>query len=94
MEEVEVVKFGDFGHASGEGEVVRGEFEERIICNRDLVIMDAGFAACEAEGRQVGNEVDVVAAVGELDAELSSDDSAAAVSGIARDANFHDARSP
>ena len=89
VEEVEVVELGDLGHAGGEGEVVGRVLEERVVGDRDLVVADVGVAAGEAEGLRVGDEVDLVAARGELDAELGGNDAGAAVGGITGDADLH-----
>ncbi len=89
VEEIERVELGDFGHAGGEGEVVGWVLEERVVGDGDFVVIDVGFAAGEAEGLGVGDEVDLVAAGGEFDAEFGGDDSAAAVGGITGDADLH-----
>jgi hypothetical protein len=91
VEQVEVVELGNFGHARGKGEVVGRVLEEWVVGDGDFVETDVGFAAGEAEGRLVGDEVDVVAARGELDAELGGNDAGTAVGGIAGDADFHKA---
>ena len=51
--------------------------------------VDVGFAAGEAEGLRVSDEVDLVAAGGEFDAEFGRDDAAAAVGGVTGDADLH-----
>ncbi len=78
---------GDFGHAGGEGEVVRRVLEERVVEELNLVKVDVGFAVGKTEGRGRGDEVDIVAASGEFDAELGGDDAGATVGGIAGDAD-------
>jgi hypothetical protein len=88
VEEIEGVELGDLGHAGGEGEVVGRVFEEGIVRGRDFVEVDVGFAAGEAEGLGVGDEVDVVATGGEFDAQLGGDDAGAAVGGVAGDADL------
>ena len=71
----------------GEREVVGRVLEERVVEELNLVKMDVGLAPGEPEGRGGGDEVDVVAACGELNAELRGDDPGAAVGGIAGDAD-------
>ena len=61
VEQVELVELGDLSHARGQGQVVGGKLEERIIGDGDLVIEDAVVAAVEAKGLRVGDEVDLVA---------------------------------
>ena len=61
VQQVEIVEFGDLGHARGESEIVGREFKERITGDRHLVIEDAVVATAEAEGRRVGDEVHLVA---------------------------------
>ncbi len=89
VQEIEGVDLGDLGHAGGEREVVGRVLEERVVGDGDLVVADVGFAAVEAEGLRVGDEVDLVAARGELDAELGGDNAGTAVGGIAGDADLH-----
>ncbi len=89
VEKIELVELRDLGHAAGEGEVVRRVLEERVVGDGDFVEEDAVLTAGEAEGLLVGDEVDLVAAGGKLNAELCGDDAGAAVGGVAGDADFH-----
>jgi hypothetical protein len=89
VEDVERVKLGDLGHAGGQGEIVGGVLEERVVVDLDLVKVDVGLAAGEAEGLRGGDEVDLMAARGELDAQFGGHDAGAAVGGITGDANLH-----
>jgi hypothetical protein len=43
----------------------------------------------QADGLRIGDEMDVVSALGELDTQLRRDDSATTISGITRDAYLH-----
>ena len=89
VEQIELVVVGDLGHARGEREVVGRELKERVIGDRNFVEGDVLLAPAEAEGLRIGDEVDLMAGGGQLDAELGSDDAAAAVGGIAGDADLH-----
>ena len=88
VEQVERVELGDLGHARGQRQVVGRMLEQRVVVDIDLVEVDVGFAAVQAERRRRGDEVDFVAARGKLDAELGGDDAAAAVGGVAGDADL------
>ena len=89
VQQIELVGLGDVGHARGESEAVGRVLEQRIVGDFHLVVMDARNVRIEADRVRVGDEVDVVAARGEFEAELGSDDPAAAVGGIAGDADSH-----
>ena len=52
------------------------------------MVVDARRAGVEADRIGVGDEVDLVAARGQFQAELGGDDAAAAVRGIAGDADL------
>ena len=88
VEEIETVPLGDFGHAGGEGEVVGRVLKEGIVEELDLVEVDVGLAAGKTERRRRGDEVDFVAAGGELNAEFGGDDAGAPVGGVAGDADL------
>lgn len=88
VEQVEVVFLGDFRHAGGESQAVRRVLEERVVRDFDLVIDDIR-AVVEADRVGVGDEVDLVAAVGEFESEFGGDDSAASVGWVASDADSH-----
>src|ERR1019366_445696 len=62
--------------------------EQRVAVDIDLVEVDVGLAAVQAERRRRGDEVDFVAACGELNAELGGDHTAAAIRGVAGDADL------
>ena len=89
VEEVERFGFEDFEHFGGESERVGRMIEKRVAGDLDFVEMDVRVVEIHADGRGVGDEMDVVAAGGEFLAELGSDDAGAAVGGIAGDADFH-----
>src|SRR5271156_2493945 len=89
VEKIERVELSDLAHAGCEGQIVGRMLEERVVRDRYLVEVDVGFATSETEGLRVGDEVDLVAAGGEFDAEFGGDDTAAAVGGITGDADLH-----
>ncbi len=89
VEQVQVVIGCDFGHARGQGQVVRRVFKQGIVRDRDFVEGDVLLAAAQAEGLRVGDEVDLVTGGRQLDAEFGSDDAAAAVRGIAGNSDLH-----
>ena len=53
------------------------------------MIEDVALSAAETKGLRIGDEVHLVTACCQLNAEFSGDDAAAAVSGIAGDADLH-----
>ena len=64
--------------------------EEWVAGDFDLVKMDVRVVGIHADRWSVADEMDVVAARGELLAEFGGDDAGAAVSGVAGDADFHE----
>ena len=89
MQQIEVVIFGHFRHARGQRQRVRRKFKQWIIRDRDFVKMNSLFAAAEAKWLRVGDEMNVMAAIGQLDSQLRGDYAAAAIGGITGDADFH-----
>ena len=88
MEKVEGLVFENFDHFGGESEGVRRVIEERIRRDFDFVEMDVGIVEIHPNGRGVGDEMDVVAARCELDAQFGSHNPASAVRGITGDSYF------
>ena len=85
VEEIERVELGDLGHAGGESEVVGWVLEEGVVGDGDFMEVNVGLTAGETEGLGVGDEVDVVSACGEFDAEFGGDDAGASVGGVTGD---------
>src|SRR5205807_586586 len=81
--------FGHFRHARGKSKVVRRILEERILRDDYFVKMDSRMVFNQADRLGIGDEMDVVSTVGELNAELGCDHSAAAICGITRNADLH-----
>ena len=79
VQQVEAVLAHHFVHAHGEREVVRRILEERIAADVDLVEVDARQEVRQPEWLLVGDEMDLVPALRERDAELGRDGAGAAV---------------
>ncbi len=78
----------DLGHARREREIVGRMLEQRIVKQLHLMEVDVAFAAGEPERRGRRDEMDIVAARRELDAELGRDDAGAAVGWVTGDADL------
>ncbi len=89
VQQVELVDLGDLGHARRQRQVVRRILEQRITRDLDLVIVNVGLRFGQADGLRIGDEVDLVAALRQLQSELGGDHTAAAVSGITGYADSH-----
>ena len=87
VQQIEVVAFGDIRHARRERQAIRRVLEQRIVGNFHFVVVDARNAGIEPDRIRVGDEVNLVAARREFEAEFGGDDPAAAVGGIAGDAD-------
>src|SRR6185437_10912502 len=81
-----------FGHASGQRQGIGRILKERVIRDLDLVVMHARTAGIEADGIGMGDEVHLVSALGQLHAQFSGDDAAAAIGRVASDPNPHPSR--
>ena len=90
MEKVEGFGFEDFNHFGGESESVGRVVKKGVRGDVDFVEVDMRIVEIHADGRSVADEMDVVAASGELLAEFGGDDAGAAVRGIAGDADLHE----
>jgi hypothetical protein len=97
VEEIEVAELRDLSHPRGQCEIIRGELEQRVARDRNLVIEDAVIASAEPEGLRVGDEVNLVTGCCEFDPKFSRNYSRPAIRGITRDPDAHHAfqlRSP
>ena len=89
VQQIEVVIFRDLRHARRQGQRVRRKFKQRIVRDRDLVKMNSLFATAESKRLRVRDEMNVVAAIGQLDSQLRGDYATAAIRRITGDADFH-----
>jgi len=89
VQQVEVEVSGDLGHLGGQRQRVRRVLEQRVAVGIDLVEADVGQrVAPEARRQAAGDEVHLVAELGECDTQLRGDDAAAPEGGITGDADF------
>jgi hypothetical protein len=94
MEQVKRRLFGDLGHLSRERQRIRRMIEERV--SGDLYFMKKNPLACpaQADGHGVTDEMDLVPACREFDAELGCNHTGTAVGWVAGDPDFHDGFCP
>ena len=89
VQQIEIVALRDLGHARRQRQQVGRVLEQRIAGDLDFVIVDARNAGIEADRIRVGDEMHLVAAIGQLESELGGDDPAAAVGRITCDPDPH-----
>ena len=89
VEDVQGFRFKNFQHLHGEGERVRGMVKEGIGDDGRLMEMDARVVWVHADGRSVGDEMDVVPAGRQFLTQFGGDDTRAAVGGIAGNSDTH-----
>ena len=95
VEDIEVLPLRDPEHLRGEGDGIGRIFEERILEDRDKVDVDIlGVNPLDCDGSLVGDEMDLMAPLSELDAEAGSEDAAAPHGGITGDSDLHSAVLP
>src|SRR5437879_5014221 len=89
VEQVQRVDFRDFCHARGQSEIVWRILKKRILRDDHFMKVNSRMVFNEADRLGIGDEVDVVSALGELNTQLRRDDSAATVCGITGDTYLH-----
>ena len=89
MQEIEPVVEHHLVHAHGEREIVRRILEQRVPADVDLVEVDAWQKRRQAERLLVRDEVNLVSAPRQRDAELRGQRAGTAVRWIAGDADLH-----
>src|SRR6266852_7752583 len=91
MQQVQVVEFRNFRHASSERKVVGRVIEQRITRHFHFVIMNVRLRASEPDGLRIGYEMDLMPPQTQLEAKFGGYDSASTVRGIAGNPDFHSA---
>ncbi len=89
VQQIERGFLGHLQHFGGEGQSVGRVIEERVGGHFDFVKGDSLVHAVQADRNGVANKMNVVAASGELHAELCRNHAGTAIRWIAGDANFH-----
>ncbi len=89
VQKIERVELGDLSHSGRKCKIVGWVFEKWVVCDGYFVKMNVGLSAGETEGLRVGDEVNFMATCREFDSEFRGDDSTAAISRIAGDADLH-----
>ena len=65
MQQIEFVTLGDVRHARSQRQTVGRVLKQRVTGDFNLVIMDARHVRIEPDRIRIGDEVDVVAAIGD-----------------------------
>ena len=89
VQQIQLVGLRHFGHARRQREAIGRILKKRIGGDFHLVVVDARDIRIEPDGIGVTDEVDLVAASGQFEAQFRGDNAAAAVGGIAGDTDFH-----
>src|SRR3954465_976111 len=90
MQQVKIIVLCDFCHPRRQRQVIRRIFEQRITGNLHLVEADIPLRSDQPNRLRIGDEMDLVSTLRELQTELGSDDATAAVCRITRDADLHE----
>ncbi len=90
VEQLQLMREHDLVHPHGEREIVGRVLEERVASDVDFVEVDPRAELPEPERLLVGDEVHLVAARGERDAEFGRERARTAVGGIAGNADLHE----
>src|SRR5437016_10855545 len=91
MQQVETRGRCDFADFGSERERVRRKFKERIVEHLDLVKLNPLVEFTDARRQGVADEVNRVAALGQLASQFRANNAAAAISRKASDADVHKA---
>ena len=88
MQDVEVVYLRHLSHAGGQRQVIRRIFKQGVQRDGDLMKQDARVVGIQPDGLLVGDEMDLMPAVGKLNSQLRADHATATVSWITGDSDF------
>jgi len=89
VQHIQIVILRDLRHPRRERQAVGRILEQRVIRYFHFVIEDARGSWIQADRIRVSDEMDVMAAGGQLQAKLGGNDSAASIGRITGDADLH-----
>ena len=89
VQQIQIVGVGHVHHARRQRQAIGRILKQRVIGNFDFVIMNPRRARIQTNGVRVGDEMNLVPAVGEFEAQFRRDDAAAAVGRITSDSDVH-----
>ena len=89
VQQIEIVSLRYLRHSRRERQAIRRVMEQRVLRDFDFVVVNAGNARIEPDGIRVRDEMDLVAAIRQLQSEFGGDNAAAAVRRITGDPDPH-----
>ena len=90
VQQVEVVILRHLGHARRQRQIVGRVLEQRIARNFDLMEANVGLRRDQTYGLRIGDEMDLMPALRELQPELGGHYATAAIRRITGDADLHE----
>lgn len=89
VQKVKRIKLGNLRHSRGQCQIIRRVIKQGITRNINFVIVNIGIEFCKPDGLGIRDEVNFVAPVRQFQTEFGSHHTAATVSRITGDPNFH-----
>ena len=89
VEKIQSIRVGHLRHSRSQSQTVWGVMEERIVGDFHFVIVNARRPGIEADRVGIADEVNLMPAVGQLEAQFRRDDAAAAVGGVTGNPDGH-----
>ena len=88
VQQIEIVQLRNFGHPRGQRQIVRRIVEQRVSRDFYFVVVNVRGRAIQPNRLGVGNEVNVVPALRQFEAQFGGNYTATAVGGVTGDADF------
>ncbi len=89
VQQIEIVDFRHLGHARGQRQVIRRIVKQRIMRDLYLVIENVGLRSLQPERLRIGDEMNFVSALRQLNSQFRCNHTAATVGGITGNTDFH-----